>query len=49
MSLNRRLEEEVLLGQAPASALEWLSLQMEDHKEAIKAYEEGRPPQYTGR
>ncbi len=49
MSLNRRLEEEVLLGQAPASALEWLSLQMEDHKEAIKAYEEGRAPQYTGR
>ena len=32
MSLNRRLEEEVLLGQAPASALEWLSLQMEDHQ-----------------
>ena len=49
MSLNRRLEEEVLLGQLPASSLEWLSLQMEDHKEAIRAYEENRPPEYTGR
>ena len=49
MSLNRRLEEEVLLGQLPASSLEWLSLQMGDHKEAIRAYEENRPPEYTGR
>ena len=49
ISLNRRLEEEVLLGQVPASGLQWLSLQMEDHKEAIRAYEEGRPPEYSGR
>lgn len=49
LALNRRLKEEMLLGQEVASALEWLSVKTEDHTEAVRAHQERRPPQYTGR
>jgi enoyl-CoA hydratase len=49
LALNRRLKEEMLLGMEVGSALEWLSVNTEDHAEAVRAQREKRLPQYTGR
>jgi enoyl-CoA hydratase len=48
-SLNKILRERLNLALDTALALEWLSLQMEDHKEAVNAFLEKRPPNFPGR
>lgn len=47
-SLNKILRERLNLTMDTALATEWLTLLTNDHREAVAAYTEKRPPRFTG-
>jgi enoyl-CoA hydratase len=48
LALNKRLKDEVNLVLDASLAVETLSMAMEDHREAARAFVEKRPPRFTG-
>src|SRR5262249_52641160 len=48
-SVNKILRERLNLAMDTSLALEWLALLSEDHKEAVSAFMENRPPVFKGR
>ena len=48
LALNKRLKDEVNLVLDASLAVETLSMAMDDHREAARAFVEKRPPRFTG-
>ncbi len=49
LSVNKQLKDQFNLIMDTSYALEMMTFQTEDHKEAVRAFVEKRKPQYTGR
>lgn len=49
LSVNKQLKAQLNLILDTSYALEMVTFQTEDHKEAVRAFVEKRKPQYTGR